>query len=168
MHKSSIRVITTGAIIAALYFVLAILFAPISFGPIQFRVSEALTILPIFTPAAIPGLFLGCIMANLFGGAGPIDIVFGSLATLGAALVTHRLRGNIFLAILPPIVFNGLIVGYYLSVLFALPMLITMGQVTLGEAGVLVILGVPLYYLLIKVKLPNLLGYQLNLSKPFK
>ena len=76
-----------GAAIAALYVVLTLVFAPISFGAMQVRVSEILTILPLFTPAAIPGLFVGCLLANLLGGAVVLDVIFGSLATLiGAAL----------------------------------------------------------------------------------
>ena len=71
---------------------LTIIFAPFSFGEVQVRISEALTILPFFTPAAIPGLFVGCIIANLFGGAIPADIIFGSIATLLGALGTYALR----------------------------------------------------------------------------
>ena len=141
--------ITTGAIIAALYAVLTILLAPISYGPVQFRVSEALCILPIFTPAAVPGLFIGCIISNLFNPAASlIDIIFGSLATLIAALLTRKLRGNVWLATLPPVILNGLIVGFILYYQFALPLFATMGQVALGELGVLYFLGVPLYFLL--------------------
>lgn len=71
-----------GAVIAAIYVVLTILFAPISFGPVQFRISEALCVLPYFTPAAVPGVFLGCLLSNLLCGAAALDVVFGSLATL--------------------------------------------------------------------------------------
>ena len=79
------------ALIGAIYAVLTIAFAPISYGQIQVRISEALTVLPFFTPAAIPGLFIGCIIANLYGGNGIIDIVFGSLATLGAAALSYKM-----------------------------------------------------------------------------
>ena len=74
--------VTQGAVIAALYVALTLIFAPISFGEMQVRISEALTILPLFTPAAIPGLFLGCVLGNLLGGAIPLDVICGSLATL--------------------------------------------------------------------------------------
>ena len=81
MKKSNkVTFLTQAAVIAAIYVVLTIIFAPFSFGEVQVRISEALTILPFFTPAAIPGLFVGCIIANLLGGAIPVDIIFGSIA----------------------------------------------------------------------------------------
>ena len=80
------------ALIAAVYSVITLLFAPISYGIMQVRVSEALTILPYFTPAAIPGLFIGVVIANSYGGLGLLDIVFGSLATLIAAYLSYLLR----------------------------------------------------------------------------
>ena len=80
------------AMIAALYVVLTMVFAPFSFREIQVRVSEALTILPAFTPAAVPGLFIGCLLANLLGGAAVPDVIFGSLATLIGAFFTWKLR----------------------------------------------------------------------------
>ena len=81
-----------GAAIAAIYVALTMAFQPISFGPVQFRISEALCILPFFTPAAIPGLFVGCFLSNLFCGAAGLDIVFGSLATLIGAVGSYALR----------------------------------------------------------------------------
>ena len=79
-----------GAVIAAIYVVLTILFAPISFGPVQFRISEALCVLPYFTPAAVPGVFVGCLLSNLLCGAAALDVIFGSLATLiGAVEITN-------------------------------------------------------------------------------
>ena len=84
--------ITQGAAIAALYVVLTMVFAPISFGPVQLRIAEALCILPIFTPAAIPGLFIGCVIANLIGGGIILDVIFGSLATLIGAVIGYMLR----------------------------------------------------------------------------
>ena len=92
--KLSTRSITRAAMIAALYCVLTLLFQPISYGPVQFRVSEALTLLPVFTADAVPGLFIGCLLANLLGGALWYDVVFGALATLLAALCTRRLRSR--------------------------------------------------------------------------
>ena len=79
------------SLIAAIYAAITIALAPISYGQIQVRVAEALTILPAFTPAAIPGLFVGCIVANLYGGGGIIDVVFGSLATLMAAYLSYKM-----------------------------------------------------------------------------
>jgi uncharacterized membrane protein len=110
--------------IAAIYAVLTLLAAAVNlaYGPIQFRFSEALTILPIFTPAAIPGLTLGCLISNIWSGYGVADMVFGTLATLLAAIVTRTLRnirfGNIpWLAPLPPVLFNAVIVGAQIAVL---------------------------------------------------
>ena len=89
MKNKKALFITQAAVIAALYVVLVVIFNYISFGPIQFRVAEALTILPYFTPAAIPGLFIGCILANVIGGAVVWDIIFGSIATLIGAVFTY-------------------------------------------------------------------------------
>ncbi len=90
MKNKGTQFLTEAAVIGAIYVVLTLLFAPLSYGEIQIRFSEALTILPFFTPAAIPGLFVGCIIANLFGGAIPVDIIFGSIATLIGAVFTYR------------------------------------------------------------------------------
>ena len=111
MRESNNRlyVLAQGAMIAAIYVVLTILFAPISFGPVQFRIAEALCILPFFTPAAVPGLFVGCIIANLFSPF-VLDVVFGSMATLLACLWTSRMTSR-WLAPLPPVLCNAVIVG---------------------------------------------------------
>ena len=102
---------THAAMIAAIYVVLTYIFAPFSFGDVQVRIAEALTILPIFTPAAIPGLFIGCLIGNILGGAILPDIIFGSLATFIGAAFTYFLRKKSqFLCILPPIVSNTIIV----------------------------------------------------------
>ena len=79
-ERKALRRLVRGALIAAIYAVLCAALAPISYGEVQFRISEALTILPLLMPEAIPGLFVGCLIANLIGGAGILDIVFGSLA----------------------------------------------------------------------------------------
>ena len=96
LQKTSSRTyfMVYAAAIAAIYTVLTMVFAPISFGPIQFRISEALCILPFFTPAAVPGLFIGCLLSNLLCGAAALDIIFGSLATLIGALGSWMLRKN--------------------------------------------------------------------------
>ena len=112
-HKNVLR-ITQGALIAALYVVLTLVFAPISFGPIQLRVSEALIILPMFTPAAVPGLFIGCLLANLLGGAVILDVIFGSLATLIGAWLGYKLRANRWLVPVPEIAANTLIIPFVL------------------------------------------------------
>ena len=108
----NIKKMTQAAIIAALYVVLTYLAGMLGLasGAIQIRFSEALTILPVFTPAAIPGLFAGCILSNLFTGCALPDIVFGSLATLIGAVFTRKLRKLPYLAPVPPNVTNTMIV----------------------------------------------------------
>ncbi len=104
------RRLTQGAVIAALYAALTVVFAPISFGAMQIRIAEALTILTMFTPAAVPGLFVGCVLANLLGGAILWDVVFGSLATLIGAAGGYLLRTHRWLVPLPSVASNALIV----------------------------------------------------------
>jgi len=113
-----------GAVIAAIYTILTLLAAAVNlaYGPIQFRFSEALTILPIFTPAAIPGLAIGCLLSNIWSGYGVADMVFGTAATLLAAIVTRMVRNirfkNVpYLAPLPPVLINAVIVGLEISIL---------------------------------------------------
>ena len=128
------RSITLSAAIAALYAALTLLLAPISYGDWQCRVSEALTMLPLMMPQAIPGLFVDCVLANLLGpSAGITDIVFGSLATLIAAIGTWYFRKNKWLAAACPVVANGVIVGLVLSLSFNLPFFLTAVQVAAGE-----------------------------------
>lgn len=112
MKNTSAKIITQAAIIAALYVVLTILSNALGLAnlQIQFRLSEALTILPALFPAAIPGLFIGCILSNIITGALLPDIIAGSLATLVAALLTYKLRRNKYLAALPPIICNTIVI----------------------------------------------------------
>ena len=105
-------------LIGGMYAALCLLFAPISYGAVQVRVAEVLTVLPVFTPAAIPGLTVGCLVANLFGGgaAGAWDWLFGTLTTLAAAWATYACRNLRFkklpvLSALPPVVFNAVVIG---------------------------------------------------------
>ncbi|HQA97894.1 MAG TPA: QueT transporter family protein, partial [Clostridia bacterium] len=95
-----VRSLAAGGLVAAAYIALTLLFAPISFSQIQFRISEALTLLPVLSPAAVPGLFIGCLGANLLTGQPWQDVVFGSLASLAAAVFTHRFRQKLWLAAL--------------------------------------------------------------------
>jgi uncharacterized membrane protein len=106
------RFMVQAAVIAAIYVVLTIVFAPISYGEsmIELRVSEMLTVLPFYTPAAIPGLFLGVIISNIFSPVGALDVVFGSLATLIAAYLSYKMPRKILVPI-PPILVNGLVIG---------------------------------------------------------
>ena len=142
------RFIVEAAIIAAMYAALTIII-PGGSGQIQVRVAEALTVLPFFTPAAIPGLFIGCVIANLFVGAGPYDIIFGSLATLVAAVLTYKMPKK-WLAPLPPIIINAVVVAFVLNYVVGAPLLITMGFVALGEIIACYVLGYPLLLLLDK------------------
>ena len=130
-----------------MYAVLTIGLAPISYGPVQFRVSEALTLLPFYLPEAIPGLFAGCVFANFFGGFGLPDMVFGSLATLIAAILPRK-SGNISLAALWPVLSNMVIIGLMLHVLIEAPLMATCLYVGLGEAGACWLVGVPLMKIL--------------------
>ena len=143
-----IRYIVEAAIIAAMYAALTILI-PGGSGQIQVRVSEALTVLAFFTPAAIPGLFVGCLTANIFVGAGIYDILFGSLATLIAAFLTRKMPRK-YLAPLPPVVVNAVIVAFILKVSVNAPILATMGFVALGEVIACYGLGYPLILFLEK------------------
>lgn len=156
----SIQTLTLSALIAALYVALTLLFKPISFGEgmIDFRISEALTILPVLFFPAVPGVTLGCLLANLLGSATPWDVLFGTLATLLAAMATRRLRGNVWLAALPPVVLNAAIVGPMLHLTIGLPLLPIILSVAVGEAVVVYALGVPLTMVLKKVKLPGWLA----------
>ncbi len=110
-----------GAVIASIYVVLTFIFAPISYGVMQVRISEALTILPFFTPVAIPGLFIGCLVANILGPYGLIDMVFGSLATLLSAYLSYVLRKNSALVPLPPVIVNGIVIGGLLHFGYGVP-----------------------------------------------
>ena len=104
-------------VLAGLYAALTIFLAPISYGVIQVRVSEALTVIPFLTPLAIPALFIGVFLANIFGGFGPWDILGGSLLTLIAAIFTYYLRktNKPWLAPLPPVIINAFGVSAYLQ-----------------------------------------------------
>ena len=136
MKNQKVVFMTQAAMIAAIYVVLTMVFAPISYGEIQLRIAEALTILPFFTPAAIPGLFIGCLIANILGGAILPDIIFGSLATLIGAIFTYALRNsNKFLAPLPPILANTVIVPFILAYGYGLnlPIPFMMLTVSIGE-----------------------------------
>jgi len=135
--------------IGAIYVVLTLIFAPISYGMIQVRISEALMVLPFFTPAAIPGLFVGCLIANIFGGLGMPDIVFGSLATLLSAYLVSKID-NKYLVPLPPILINAIVIGLVLHYVLALPLFMTMLWVGLGQIIACYGLGLPLLLFLEK------------------
>ena len=151
MRNKSTLFIAQAAMIAAVYVVLTFVFAPISFGETQVRISEALTILPVFTPAAVPGLFVGCLLGNMLSGAYLPDVIFGSLATLLGAIGTRALRNaSPFLAPLPPIIANALIVPFVLRYTYgvALPIPLMMLTVGVGEVISCGGLGLILYFTL--------------------
>ena len=149
--NTKIRFMSQAAIIAAMYATLTILLTPLSYGVMQIRVSEILTVLPFFTPAAIPGLFVGCLVANIVGGNGPLDMVFGSLATLVAAFLTYRMP-NKYLAPLPPVIVNALIVGIMLGYLLKMPYWAAIGLVGAGELIACYVLGYPFLLVLEKFR----------------
>lgn len=126
------RYIIQASVIAAIYYVLTVILKPISYGAVQFRLSEAMTILPFYMPEAIPGLFLGCLLANVFGGLGLVDIVFGSLTTLIAAYLTSKMP-NKYLAVIPPILLNAFIVSIWVSKITNMPYVVTVGTIGFGE-----------------------------------
>lgn len=151
----NVQFIAQAAMIAAIYVVLTLVFAPFSYGEIQVRISEALTILPAFTPAAIPGLFIGCLLSNILGGCIVPDIIFGSLATLIGAVFTYMLREHSrFLAPAPPILANMLIVPFVLRFGYQVPLPIPFMMVTVGIGEVIScgILGMIVYTALYKYK----------------
>ena len=160
MKKDTTRYVAFGGIIAALYVVLtyvANLFGLAS-GAIQVRLSEALTILPVFTTAAIPGLAVGCVLANLLTGCLPLDVIFGSLATLIGAIGTRKLRNKPYLAWIPPVISNAVIVPFVLlyyanEYQVSSPWIILVLTVGAGEIISCGLLGLMLYQSLKKARI---------------
>ena len=167
MQNKKTMLITQAAVTAAMYAALTyaqnLLLPGTTSMAVQFRVSEALNVLALFTPAAIPGLTLGCVISNLYNiGSGlPLDMIFGSLATLGATTCMYLLRrvcikGYPFPAMLMPALWNGLIVGWEIEAFFIdgkfefVGFLTQGGFVALGELAVMSVLGTALFYALKK------------------
>ena len=159
MKFSSTKSLTRAGMIAALYAALTLIFQPISYGPIQLRVSEALTLLPFLYPGSVWGLFIGCIVTNIISPYGVLDMIFGSLATLLAGALTAK-APNRYLAALPPVLCNMLIIGAVIAYqeagftaafagLFGYHAL-TIG---LGQTAVCCALGLPLLRLVEKKRL---------------
>ena len=161
-----LRRLTLCAVVAALYAALTIALATISYGPVQFRISEVLCILPFFIPCSTWGLFIGCLLANILSPVGYLDLILGPLATLGCCLCSAaigrrwngREAGRPILSCLMPVVWNGVIIGAMLAFtagdeegarlgLFAL----YGAEVAAGEAAVLFVLGLPLTYVLPRI-----------------
>lgn len=139
--------------IAALYAALTIALAPVSYGPVQVRIAEALTVLPFLTPWAVLGLYFGCMAANIFGGYGLLDIFGGSFITLLAAVGTYGLRrlNKAWLAPLPPVILNAFGVSIYLHLLAEWPYLLCVLYVGIGELLSCYAIGYPLLLTLRKV-----------------
>ncbi|MGN1047177.1 MAG: QueT transporter family protein [Eubacteriales bacterium] len=130
MKNQKTLFVARAALIAALYVAFAVLLP--SNGVIQLRVAEALTVLPVFTPAAVPGLFIGCIIGNILSGCVVWDVVFGSLATLIGALGTYFLRSHRFLSLIPPIAANTVIVPFVLAYAYGAEGTIPFFMLTVG------------------------------------
>lgn len=151
----NIRYITKASLIAAIYIVLVLIqiipipFANLTFGPVQLRLAEGLTLLPLVESAAIPGLFIGCLLANLvlapYSGFGLLDIIGGSIVTLVAAYLTSKMK-NKFAGIIPPVVLNGLIVSIWVSYFTKVPYLYTVLGIGLGELASVLIFGTVILY----------------------
>jgi uncharacterized membrane protein len=144
MKNITVIMLVRGAIIAALYVVLTMVLAPISYGPIQVRISEALTVLPVIFPEAIPALFIGAMIANVGSPLGLVDIIGGSSVTLLAAVATWYLRHNIRLALLPPVLFNAFLISIYVRHLLGWPYLLTVLSIGAGQVIAVYVLGWPL------------------------
>jgi len=181
MKSLSLRRLTFAALVAAVYAVLTIVLAPISYGPIQCRISEVLCILPFFLPYTAWGLFVGCIIANLLSPVGVFDVIFGSLATLGCCLCTAAIGrrsdwrswdrkwdgakwAKCALACFMPVIWNAVIIGALLALFYAEEgkaksalFFIYGAEVGLGELIVMYVLGLPLMRILPLSKLKTVL-----------
>ena len=154
MKRRNVIYLVQAAMIAAIYVVLVFAFQPISFSQIQFRIAESLTILPFFTPAAIPGVTIGCLLGNLLGGADLLDIVFGTLASLIGAFGSYALRKHKFLVPLPPIIANAIIIPWVLRFAYfeSAPIPLMMATVGIGQVISCGVLGLALLFALDKYK----------------
>lgn len=151
--QNQVMLLVHAAMIAALYVVLTFLANSLGLASsaIQIRFSEALTVLPYFTPAAIPGLFVGCLLSNILTGCALPDIVFGSLATLIGAVFTRKIRKYKWLAPVPPILANAVIVPFVLLYAYGIrPLWLSFVTVTIGEMISCGVLGMILLFSLQK------------------
>ena len=165
-NRKRIKFIVFNGIVAALYVVFTAPFANIAYGPIQVRIAEVMTVFPIFSWGMIPGVTLGCFIANLInpGNLGPVDIIGGTLATLIAGILSYMLgKKNVWLGLMPPVLVNGIIVGGYLpfllmdqgSTVTVQAVLISMLSVAGSEAVLLIVIGIPLILVMEKTGLKN-------------
>lgn len=142
MQRQKTKLLARAGVIAAMYAGLVFLGLPLASGAVQIRFAEALCVLPAFTAAGVPGVTLGCLLANLLTGAPLPDVIFGTLATLLGAVFTRKLRNNIRLALLPPILSNALILPFVLRFCYGLPgslayFFLTVGLGETVSAGIL-------------------------------
>jgi len=162
MGKMGARDVAYAGLIAALYAVLTITLAPISYGVYQVRIAEALTVLPFVFPLSIVGLFIGCLVANIFGGNGLQDIIFGSLFTLIAGYFTYlcsKIKARnlgMGLAPLPPVLINAFGVAVYLSQITGMSYFFVVQMIGVGELIACYVLGIPLLIFLTSKKSPLL------------
>ena len=149
MKNLDLRKIVIIGVTAGLYAALTVFLAPISYGPIQFRLSEVLNLLAFINPIFAPGIILGCFIANLFSPLGIIDVIFGTSATLIAVIMIIRTK-NLFVASLWPAIVNGIIIGIELQYAFQVPFLIGAFQVAIGEFVVVSIIGTVIFSRILK------------------
>lgn len=140
------------SLIAALYVTINIVFAPISYGPIQVRLAEALSVMPFVDPAAIGGLFIGCVISNFWGGLGIIDVIGGSFFTLIAAIITYKMKKPVY-APIPPIIINAFGISLYLHLIFNIPYWLTLLYISIGQIVACFLIGYPLLLVLLKRKI---------------
>lgn len=156
MKTKRVQFITQAAMIAAIYVVLTVFISAFNLasGAIQVRISEALTVLPAFTPAAIPGLFIGCLISNMATGCLPPDILLGSLATLLGAWGTYLLRHFKWAVPIPPILANALIIPFVLTYVYHIPGGVPYFMLTVGIGEILScgVLGMIVYNVMAKYR----------------
>ena len=147
----TIQNLAKSAMVAAIYGVLTWLIAPFAFGPIQFRITEILVLLAFVDFGYVPGLVVGCFIANLFSPMGIYDVIFGTSATFIAVFLVGKTK-NLIIASLWPTIANGLIVGFELYYVLKFPFILSAGEVALGEFVVVTVIGVPIFMTLSKNK----------------
>lgn len=160
MKDKNIKRIVVSALIAALYAVLTLALAPISYGGVQFRVAEIMVLLAFFNSDYIVGLTLGCFISNILGPNGAVDVVLGTFATFISVLAIYltgkyiKGKKSMWISSIWPTIFNGLIIGWMLNYVYGLPLFLSMAEVAIGEFVVITIIGVPVVKF-IESKYPN-------------
>lgn len=155
-NRTKTKRLVRAAVIAAIYALLTLVLAPLSYGPFQFRISEILVLLAFYDPLYIGGLTLGCFIANLLGPYGTMDVIFGTIATfvsVYAVTLTAKYiknKASLLIASIWPTLFNGIIIGWMLNITVGAPLWLTMGEVAFGQFVVITIVGVPVFKLLEK------------------